>query len=406
MFRPVRLTVLFASFAALALCACGDDDGGNGNGNGNNNQNGNQNSGLDCIGGFVTSESGETCVYNPLSETTRTACGDIWEDCDASGIPAPDLSCVGVADTPPPNPPTVTVEGFLDVFSSGPDPMDLTVQIFDADELIGVTRIDNSVTPLGEITITEADLVADLAAGIARACFADSDDVGEHSVECPVPTADCGGACQDDLNGTDFCYEGSCYDRLRYEGRFSIAGIPTHRPLVVRTAGLDEYDDNTWGVMAQANVYLRTTDPEYDEGAATYELDAQILSRQDWYKIPQTMGLSGGMSAGYGAIAGEVHDCAGIRLTGAQVGLYPQSSYFAYFNGNPLDTVPLTARLVDGTNSLGIYSEFELPAGDIAVEAWGLINGTPTLLGQHNTLVFQDSVTVLSINDGKPTSTN
>ncbi len=82
-----------------------------------------------------------------------------------------------------------------------------------------------------------------------------------------------------------------------------------------------------------------------------------------------------------------------------------RSPYFAYFNGNPIDTVPLTAQLAAGTNSLSVYAEFELPAGQMDVEAWGLINGTPTLLGAHQTFVFQDSVTVLSINDGKPTVT-
>jgi len=393
--NQARWMVLLA-IVGLPLAGCGDDDSGNNNVN-NNNQ------ALQCLPNFVTSDSENTCVYQDLSEVTRTACGDIWEDCDASAVAAPpNLDCLGQADTPPANPPTVTLQGYLDVFSSGPEPTGVRVQVFDLADLEGVTRIDDSVSPLGEVTITEQDLSDDIAAGVARACFSEKNDVGLYQVECPVPTADCNGLCNDSLTGTDFCYQGQCFDRLRYEGRYAIPGIPTHRPLLIFTTGANGYDDTTWGIMAQVNVYLRTTDPDYDAQNGTYELDVNILSRQDWIKIPQTMGLSGGISAGFGAIAGEVHDCDGIRLTGAQVGLYPQSNYFAYFNGNPLDSVPVTLRLAQGTNSLGLYAEFELPSGPIDVEAWGLVDGTPTLLGQHHSVIFQDAVTVLSINDGKP----
>lgn len=401
MLRSLRWVLVSSLLGVFVITGCSDDDNP-----GDNNNNENVNTGLDCLAQFGESDSAETCVYNTLSETTLTACGGqhgVWEDCDDTGSAAPDLSCLGVPDTPPASPPTVTITGYLDVFSGGDEPLDIKVQVFDPADLVGVTRIDSSITPLGEVTITVADLEADLAASVARACFAESDNIAEFSIECPVPTADCGGTCLDELSGSDFCYNGSCYDRLRYEGRYEIPNIPTHMPLVIRTAGIDEYDDLEWGVMAQVNVYLRTTDTEYNETEGTYEIDAQVISRGDWLKIPQTMGLSGGMSSGFGAIAGEVHDCNGLRLTGAQVGLFPQSAYFAYFNGNPIDTVPLTARLSEGTNSLSVYAEFELPAGDMAVEAWGLINGTPTLLGSHQTSIFQDSVTVLSINDGKPT---
>ncbi|MDY0001138.1 MAG: hypothetical protein RBU30_07590 [Polyangia bacterium] len=392
--------VMFGAALGLALAGgCSDDDSSQ-----NNNDNGNQNNnqGLQCLNGFVSSETGRTCVYETLSETIRTPCGDVWEDCDATGMSAPALSCIGQADNPPPNPPTVTIQGFLDVFSAGPEPVGIVVKVFDAATLTGVTRLDDSVSPIAEVTVTQSDIEDDVSAGVARACFSKKDDVGIYQIECPIPTSDCMGACTDSLQGTEFCYQAQCFERLRYEGRYSLSGIPTHRPLVILTLGQDGYTDTTWGVMAQVNVYLRTTDPEYDEVNGTYELDAQVLSRQDWYKIPQTMGLSGGISPGYGALAGEVHDCDGIRLKGAQVGLYPQSNYFAYFNGNPLDTVPLTARLPLGTNNLGLYSEFELPAGEIEVEAWGLVGGTRTLLGQHSSFIFQDAVTVLSINDGKP----
>lgn len=402
MFLSLRWVLVGTLLGALALTGCSDDDGGNDNNNNNTNQ------GLNCFAQFVTSDSGETCVFNSLSETTRTPCGGsagVWEDCDSTNTPTPDLSCLGVPDDPPPNPPAVTISGYLEVFSKGDEPIDVKVQVFAASDLVGVSRIDGSVASLGEITIVQANLEADLAAGIARACFMeDSDAALFDSVECVIPTSDCAGTCASDLDGgTEFCYSGNCYARKRYEGRYEIPNIPMHQPLVVRTSGLDEYDDVIWGVMAQVNVYLKTTDAEYDDVEGTYELDAQVLSRADWGIIPCTFGLCGGISAGYGAIAGEVHDCAGLRLKGAQVGFYPQGSYFGYFNGNPVSTVPLGTQLAAGTNNLGLYAGFELPGGDFTVEAWGLVGGTPTLLGSHNTFVFEDSVTVLSINDGKPT---
>ena len=48
---------------------------------------------------------------------------------------APNLTCLGQGDTPPADPPTVTLQGFLDVFSSGPEPTGVRVQVFDLADL-------------------------------------------------------------------------------------------------------------------------------------------------------------------------------------------------------------------------------------------------------------------------------
>lgn len=370
----------------LVLSGCSDDDNGGGNG--------------DCPGGFVLSDTGRTCVYSSLTEVTRTQCGDVWEDCDVAGTPEPNLACLNEPDNPPANPPSVTLMGFADIFSSGPETVNgVVVQVFRQSDLNDVENIDEAA-PVSQTTLEITQPM--VTNQEVRACFEETDDIANHQIECPMPTDDCLIPCQDSLSGNEFCYQGSCYGRLRYEVRYEIPNVPTHEFLVIRSLGPDGVDDNTWGIMIQYNVYLRTTDPEYNETLSTYEMDVNLISRQDWVKIPTVMGLPSGVTSGNGAIAGEVHDCEGIRLTGAQVAMLPLVDHFSYFNGNPVDTVPSPTRLPQGTNRLSLYSAMNVPPGPIEIEAWGLINGTPTILGYHQARVFPDSATIISINDGKP----
>ncbi len=375
----------------LPLAACGDDDGGNGNQN---------NQGLDCPRNFEVSPSGKACVYGTLSETERTQCGDVWEDCDETGTLTPDLSCLDQTVEPPANPPLVTMTGYVDVFSSGGDDVDgVRVQVFRQSDVTANASLD-SLTPVAETTLSIDQSMVD--SGQVRACLKNNDDVANLQVECPVPTDDCDPPCQDTLDGNEFCYQGQCYERLRYEVRYSLENVPTYEFLVVRTIGPQGVSDSNWAPIVQYNVYLRTTDAAYDESTNTYETEVNLISRQDWFQIPQVMGLSNGVAPGKGVIAGEVHDCQGLRLTGAQVGLYPMTDYFSYFNGNPVSTLPNMSQLQRGTNRLSLYAAMNLDPGPLRVEAWGLVGGEPTLLGHHTVQIFPDSVTIVSINDGMP----
>ncbi len=395
--------------AALAMAmlvlglsqGCSDDDSGtNQNTNQNVNNNNNNNQGIDCPEGFSVSPSGKACGSSSITEATRTQCGDVWEDCDDSATLTPNLGCIGQAPSPPADPPKVTLTGYVDVFSSGGNDVDgVVVQVFRQADIADNADLDN-VTPIAETTLSITQQMVD--DGDVRACFAENDDIANEQAECPVPTDDCDPPCQDGLDGNEFCYHAQCYARLRYEVRYRVENIPTYEFLVMRTMGPGGVSDSKWGVMVHYNLYFRTTDSAYDEQTNTYERKADIISRQDWLQIPTVMGLPNGVSPGKGAVAGEVHDCDGIRISGAQVFMYPISQYFSYFNGNPVDTLPLLTQFSHGTNRLGLFAAMNVEPGPVHVEAWGQIGNEDTLLGELDVQVFPDSVTILSINDGMP----
>src|SRR5687767_15774992 len=75
----------------------------------------------------------QVCSRPPTQEAARTQCGDIQEDCDTTGTIAPNLSCL-TANPPvlPPDPATVTLTGYADVFSSGPDSNSARIEIYRA----------------------------------------------------------------------------------------------------------------------------------------------------------------------------------------------------------------------------------------------------------------------------------
>ncbi len=399
--RIVATMGLAAMLLIFGATGCSDDDSGtNDNTNNNTNNSNNNNQGIQCPEGFDLSPSGKACGSSSITETTRTQCGDIWENCDDSATLTPNLACIGQPVTPPSNPPTVTLTGFVDVFSSGGNDVDgVTVQVYRQSDVADNADLD-SITPVAQTTLSiDQQMVDD---GQVRACFANTDDIANEQMECPQPTDDCNPPCQDSLDGNEFCYQAQCYDRLRYEVRYRVENVPTYEFLVVRTMGPGGVSDPKWGVMVHYNLYFQTTDDNYDEQTNTYERKADLISRQDWLQIPTVMGLPNGVSPGKGAVAGEVHDCDGIRLSGAQVYLYPVSQYLSYFNGNPVDTLPLLTQFSHGTNRLGLFAAMNVDPGPVHVEAWGDVNNESTLLGELDVQVFPDSVTIVSINDGMP----
>ena len=56
-----------------------------------------------------------------LGGSSRTACGDVTEFCDKTSTAAPNLACLATPKQNPAGPATVTVTGFIHVFSSGPN---------------------------------------------------------------------------------------------------------------------------------------------------------------------------------------------------------------------------------------------------------------------------------------------
>jgi hypothetical protein len=341
-----------------------------------------------------------------------TECGDIFENCSNDG-PEPDFSCI---DTPPGDPPadpaTVTLTGWVDVFSSGPNSDNARVQLFLESAIATATDLD-AVTPAAtfDIQLDDTSLVD------ARACPKERDFM---QGQCVVPTDDCGGSCDKEIAAGQFCYQGSCVDLQRWEIQYSIADVPTNTFLVVRTVGLDGGGDpqvigNTWSPLIQYNAYLSTADRACVDSEdrdcidttvdpAIYRSDVNLLSSQDYMTIPTSAGLSAGITPGNGAIAGEVHDCNGTRIQHAQVGfsLDRAPRVLVYFNGNPVRTLPRLQQFPLGTDPLSLYSGLDISPGPISVNAIGVSADTLREVGHFAARIWPDSVTLVRLGGARP----
>lgn len=235
--------------------------------------------------------------------------------------------------------------------------------------------------------------------------------------QCVVPTDDCGGLCDKDLAAGQFCYQGSCIDLQRWEIPFAIPDLPTNEQLVLRTVGLDGAGNpqvlgNTWSPLIQYNVDLATDAPACADAddrecidttavPPLYRADVNLLSSQDYMTIPTSAGLSAGISPGNGAIAGEVHDCNGVRVQHAQVGFAVGRSprVLVYFNGNPVRTLPRLQQITEGTDPLALYAGLDMTPGDVSLNAIGVSNGALREIGQFTTRIWPDSVTLVRLGD-------
>lgn len=385
-----------ALLLSAAAAGCG--------GSGNNNSDGGT-SGCTPFGGV--------CLFAPAQTAQRTKCGDVTEFCDKAAAGAPNLACVATPIDPPDGPTSVTLTGFVHVFSSGPNSDGLQVSIYDAAPLLAGTDI-NAATPL-------AQGVFALDPKTQRAC--DTDKVNGCSI--PVSSACTLPVCNDGIDGrTDdkkYCMNNgaspaTCNDRLRWEARYTFANIPTNRQLAVRVTGPEGKANQVWATTVQWNLYLPTgTRSCVDENdidcmdltnasAIQYRYNVNALSQSDYVNIPQTSGLSGGISAGLGAIAGEVHDCDNVRVGNVAVGTNPAGDRFTYFNGNPVKTLPDSARYAFGTDQLGLYAAFNLKPGKVNAQAAGILElgGAMVDFGNFEGIVYPDTVSVININGGRP----
>lgn len=341
-----------------------------------------------------------------------TECGEVFELCSNSG-PVADFSCI---DTPPGDPPetpdTVTITGFVDVFSSGPNSNNARVFIYRESEIADTDNLD-AATPLAsfDVVLDNASLVE------ARSCPSERDFM---QGQCVIPTEDCGGQCDKDLAAGQFCWETACEDLQRWEIRYSVADIPTNEFLAIRTVGLDEQGEpqvlgNTWAQMMQTNVMFKTNDRACDDDLDTdcidttvdpalYRTDVNLLSAQDYMTIPTSAGLSAGITAGNGAIAGEVHDCNGVRVRHAQVGfsLDRDPRVLVYFNGNPVKTLPRLQQSAEGTNTLGLYSGLDVTTGPIELVGVGVEDSALREVGRYATRIWADTVTLVRLGGGRP----
>jgi hypothetical protein len=369
---------------------------------------------------YVPAQSGgwqSVCMQPAALEVVRTQCGEVTERCDTTGVTAPDLGCVTTPTTnEPATPDMVTLTGFATVFSSGNDSKNITVKVYDATTIQSPTALDSAV-PIGVYT-TSLPTSGTPADGDVRACPTEQVNKDE-KIGCVAPvSAACSPACQDSVTGAEFCFlkpgdtAGRCVDRSRYEPRYIVENVPTRTPLLLVTTGPGGKNDTVWSMMVQENEYVSTNAPECDATVITncfhdksgaspsYELNVNALSRGDYSTIPTVAGISGGIPAGHGGIAGEVRDCADVRVQNVVVGTYPAAAVLTYFNGNKWNTLPVRGN--PGTCRLGLYAALDIAPGKVQIEAAGLVGGSVKSFGWYSALVFPDAVTVVSINTGKP----
>lgn len=359
---------------------------------------------------------GGACFVPPTQAAARTQCGDVTEYCDTTGASTPALGCLGQSGPAPgATPATVTLTGFVHVFSSGPDSNNVKVQVFDAAQVTQHDPADQQ--PLGAVT-------AMLDPATQRACDADG------AKGCSIPLANgCAlPVCNDGLGGRQddqkYCRDngsgptgGECSDRLRWESRYSIPGVPTNTRLVMRVTGPTNKSDTVWATTVSFNVFLSTNDRACkslsdtdcldlsDAANPKYQLNASALSAADFVNIPVIAGLSGGISTGEGAIAGEVHDCDNVRVANVEVTTTPTADRLTYFNGNPVKTLPDSSRAAVGTDRLGLFAALNIKPGPVTVAAaGGNAAGAPLMsFGTFDAFVYTDAVSIVNVNGGKGT---
>jgi hypothetical protein len=415
--KQLLLAALFLPLLVIVPFGCPGKPQGSGAvcaplGNGGNGGDGGGDGGMD---GGSAGDMG-ACFYPATMAAVRTPCGDVSEYCDKSGVATPNLGCLGGSGPAPgAMPAQVTLTGFVHVFSSGPDSNNVKVQVFDAATVTATNPANQQA--LGSVTAT-------LDPSTQRACDADA------SKGCSLPlTNGCAlPTCNDGLNGRPdsqkYCRDngsgpagGECSDRLRWEARYAVPGIPTNTRLVVRVTGPTGMSDSTWATTVAFNVFLSTNDRActslsdtdcLDTSDATtpkYQLNVSALSAADYVNIPVISGLPGGVSSGQGAVAGEVHDCDNVRVADVEVQTTPRADRLTYFNGNPVMTLPDSSRAAVGTDRLGLYAALNVAPGPVRVETAGVTAlGQPlTSFGTFDAFVYANTVSIVTINGGKGT---
>lgn len=387
-----------AALFALALLGCGSHHLGPSDGG---------------TGGCTTIDG--ICLTPAGMPAQRTACGDVTDYCDPQSKPMPNLSCLSSPPMLKAGPKTVTLTGFIHAFSAGPDSKGIAVAIYDGAPLLAGMDIAQA-TPIATIAQTALDPSTE------RACDAD----GKYGCTVPSMTGCSLPVCDDGLDGrpdgNKYCRQNednttSCNDRLRWEASYTLPNIPVNQQLVIRSSGPGGTANQTWAALVTWNVFLSTNDPTCQGSAASpgtdcwdmtdpnnpkYRLNINALSKSDYVNIPTTAGLSGGITPGQGAIAGEIHDCDNIRVDNVSVGEQPTPDRASYFNGNPIMTLPDPSRL--GTDRLGLYTALNLKPGKVHVVAAGSLTagGPLTSFGSFDGYVYPDTVSVINVNGGRP----
>jgi hypothetical protein len=274
------------------------------------------------------------------------------------GSTAPDLGCLttpvalGTSKT-------VKVTGHVKLFSSGNDSSGVKIEIFK----------EGANGALG-------DLVG--------AAYVTTNDDAKDPPLTPLPT------------WSSKCPTDGC--RLR---SFTYDGVPTETPLIVKTSDATG-TGNTWSELYDYNIYIPNSAVDAT-GTATY--DPSAVAATD---VNTVASAAGGFTIkpDKGVLAGEVHDCGDVRLSGAMVNtdLAHEGEMF-YFNDVESDPLPDKTRAPQGlgTSKLGLFGALNIDTGTpMRISAVVKSGGKDVLLGTYTVQLFPGAITALSFRGRRP----
>lgn len=184
---------------------------------------------------------------------------------------------------------------------------------------------------------------------------------------------------------------------------FTYTNVPTEVPLVVKTS--DGLGAQKWAELYDYNVMFSNDAVNADGGAPSVYYEPSTVAATDLNTVASAAG-GFTIKADRGLLAGEVHDCGDVRLSGAMVNtdLKPEGDMF-YFGENEADPLPDKARGAagQGTSKLGLFGALNYTTGTpIHISATGNYNGQTVLVGTYTVQVFKGAVTALSLRGRRP----
>jgi hypothetical protein len=190
------------------------------------------------------------------------------------------------------------------------------------------------------------------------------------------------------------CPDGGCTYRA-----FTYVGVPTETPLIIKTS--DAAGGEQWAAFYDYNVFFANSAvgagdviEDYQPAAVAATDINTVASAAGGFTVKQDKGL----------LAGEVHDCGDVRVSGATVDTdVAHEGDMFYFGENEADPLPDKSRGALGTSKLGLFGTLNLATGQpIRVSALGKQNGQTVLLGTHIVQTFPGAVTALSFRGRRP----
>lgn len=290
-------------------------------------------------------------IKAPPSE--QTAEGKVFDELERSpnvkeyaGTGPVALGCYEAGGYPPAADPSasqdVTVRGIVKIFSNGCESKDVTVSVY-------TVRRDGS----------------------------SEDGHTDQLVGTAVVTPD---FCDDTNAEPEPDIEGCGMEDIRYECRYQYDNVPTETELVFVTEG------PIWAPIYEYGVFI----PNSEVSGGEWEHDVRALANDDYATIAQAaMGKT--ITAGHGAVAGEVHDCDNLRVVNAVVDVDVPKFITTYFTDDEDDPLPdLQAK---STSTLGLYSALDITPGPATVAAAGIVDGQLVGAGFMRVYVYADAVT-------------